>query len=292
METNRLKQFYILAQTENLREAATIIGISHSGLSKSIKVLERELSNELIVQQGRGIKITEYGQDLSLKLPAFFESLKLITNETEQISLKSLKIATFEVFSTYFMTLLKEMMIDRELELHEALPGKMEDLVSKRVVDIAITYEPIPTRGLEFLKITTLEAGIYSANKKFQNHEVSTIPFAVPRTPLDSIPTGVKGLDGWPEDKFPRFKKYRVDMLETALQLASSGDCAVFIPKFLASLRNKQSKEKFKLQEIDLPKKMKKAKHDVYLIKRSGQEENIEFKKIARVIRSLCSLND
>ncbi len=104
MDTNRLKQFYILAQTENLREAATIIGISHSGLSKSIKVLERELNNQLIVQQGRGIKITEYGRDLSLKLPAFFEGLKLITNEIEQTSLKSLKIATFEVFSTYFMT--------------------------------------------------------------------------------------------------------------------------------------------------------------------------------------------
>lgn len=288
MDTNRLRQFYILSQTENLREAAEMIGISHSGLSKSLKVLEQELNQELFIQKGRGIQITEYGQSFANKLPKFFEELKELTNLEKNKPNKSLKIGTFEVFSTYFLHNISSVFKQYELELHEVLPGKLEQELLDFKIDIGITYEAISTKGIEHLKITTVEAGVFSSNLNFKKQDFKDIPFATPRTPLDSIPTGVKGLDGWPENKYPRYKKYRVDMLESALQLAQVGECAVFLPKFIPTIRNKFITEsKYQLKEIPLPKGMKPITHTVYLVKRSSQKEDSVFKKIAKELRSI-----
>jgi len=288
MDTNRLRQFYVLSQTENLREAAHILGISHSGLSKSLKALQEELKEELFVQKGRGIQITEYGQRLAGKLPHFFEELKDLTHDKLEENQKNLRIGTFEVFSTYFLQKLSAFYEDYQIEMHEVLPGELERSLLNFKIDLGITYEPIPTKGIEYLKVTTLESGIFSANKDFKKMSFLEIPFATPKTPLDSIPTGVKGLDGWPEDKFPRFQKFRVDMLESGLQLAQASHCAVFIPKFIAKIRNNFiTKEEYQLKEIPLPKGMRPIKHSVYLVKRSSQKEDAIFKKMAKILREL-----
>ena len=64
METNRLKQFCTVKETGNLRKAANLLGISHSGLSKSMKALEEELGFPLFQSNGRGIVVTDEGLKL------------------------------------------------------------------------------------------------------------------------------------------------------------------------------------------------------------------------------------
>ena len=71
METNRLHQFYTLYQTVNLRKASELLGISHSGLSKSMTILQRELDQDLFITVGRGIAFTDKGHQLAAKIPDF-----------------------------------------------------------------------------------------------------------------------------------------------------------------------------------------------------------------------------
>ena len=60
METNRLRQFCTVVETGSFRKAADILGISHSGLFKSIKTLEEEVGFVLFLPSGRGIVVVEF----------------------------------------------------------------------------------------------------------------------------------------------------------------------------------------------------------------------------------------
>lgn len=287
METNRLKQFYVLSKIQNLRESAEILRISHSGLSKSLKVLEGELGVILFVPKGRGIQITDQGKELADKLPVFFNELEfLFTNKKNNIK-PTCRIGTFEVFSTYFINHLESLIDTHNMELYELLPGNLEKALKEHKIDIGITYEPIPIKGIEYLKIRSIETGVYSCNRKFKKMSFEKIPFAAPLNPIDSVPTGVKGLDGWPENKFPRNIEFKVDMMESAIQLARMGKCAVFIPRFVAKLHNIYTTKEFQLNEIPLPVRMKPVIHPVYLVKRVSQEEDKLFKTVAKYIRRL-----
>jgi len=64
MDINYLKEFVVLAQTENFLEAADILYSSQSTLSKHIKSLETELGVPLFVRTTRKVSISKFGLQL------------------------------------------------------------------------------------------------------------------------------------------------------------------------------------------------------------------------------------
>src|SRR5690606_32950443 len=127
-----------------------------------------------------------------------------------------------------------------------------ESALLRREIDLAITYEPIPLPGVEHLKVAEIEMAPYVARNCFKGVGILDIPFAAPLIPVEGAPTGIKGLDSWPDDKVKRIIRYRVDLMETAISLARSGHCAVFIPTFVAKLHNEIVKEDFQLVKKSL----------------------------------------
>ena len=73
MEINYIKEFVILAETENFLEASDSLFISQSSLSKHIKTLEAELGVQLFDRTTRKVRLNEYGQ-------TFLEYAKQIAN--------------------------------------------------------------------------------------------------------------------------------------------------------------------------------------------------------------------
>lgn len=73
MELNYIKEFVVLAETGNFLEAADVLFISQSSLSKHIKVLEQELGVTLFERTTRKVRITECGL-------TFLEYAKQIAN--------------------------------------------------------------------------------------------------------------------------------------------------------------------------------------------------------------------
>lgn len=287
METNRLNQFYTLYQTGNLRKASELLGISHSGLSKSMATLEREINKPLFTVSGRGIAFTDDGHELAVQIPSFLENLSQLISLEPIDSKKTLRIGSFEVFTTYFSRLMAPLFEEYDLDFHELIPGEMEKALVKREIDLAITYEPIPIAGIEYLKVTEIEMGAFVKKGSFSKMSLADIPFAAPLIPIEGVPTGIKGLDSWPDDKFKRNVNFRVDLMETAISLARSGQCAVFIPNFVAKLHNEIVKEEFQLEQKPLPSKMKKVKRKVYIVKRESTIEDTKIKKLAKYLRSL-----
>ncbi len=287
METNRLHQFHTLYQTGNLRKASELLGISHSGLSKSMSILQDELKAELFFASGRGIAFTDRGHEVAQKIPALLENLEksLFPNLLGQK--ETLKIGSFEVFTTYFAKTMGPIFDTYDLDFHELVPGKMEKALLDRTIDLAITYEPIPLPGVEHLHVSTIEMGAFVKKGSFKNRDLLETPFAAPLIPVQGAPTGTKGLDSWPDHKIKRKIKFRVDLMETAISLARSGLCAVFLPTFVAKLHNEIAKPEYHLVKKTGGLKMKTVRRKVYIIKRVASIEDDKLKKLAKYLRSL-----
>ena len=289
METNRLRQFCVIHETGNLRKAADLLSISHSGLSKSMKMLEQEVGFPLFHASGRGIVISDEGHRL-------YKHSKLILSQVETLlggdvpDSEVLRIGSFEVFTTYFMgPLLSEYLSASEVEIHELVPGRLEEALLFNKIDLGITYEPVPRKGIEYIKVASLLMGAFALKGRFKGMGLDQIPFIVPVTPLEGAPSGVKGRDAWPDEKIKRNIRYRVDLLATGLEIARQGLGAVFIPRFLAKLHNVAITSKGKLEPLLLPKSVAGVKRDIYIVKRESTGENESIRQIAKALRRICS---
>ncbi len=296
METNRLKQFCTVVDTGNLRKASDLLGISHSGLFKSLKVLEEELGYALFIPSGRGIVPSDQAKLLYERSNRFFSELDILFGKSEAPSPSLVRIGSFEVFTTYFTgKLLKDYLPKAKVEVHELVPGKLEEALILNQIDLGITYEPVPRSGITYSKISKISMGAYAVKGAFHDQGIQDsileIPFAVPANPLEGVPSGVKGLDAWPEGRFKRKVTYKVDLMTTGLELVRQGLCAIFIPRFVAHLYNESVNSAYRLQSLSLPHEIKLIYRDVFLVKRESTIEDDTFKTVAKALHELCTKN-
>jgi DNA-binding transcriptional LysR family regulator len=291
MNLRRLEYFVILAQTGNLRQASEIANVSAPALSKSMKVLEEELEVKLWQTDGRRIILTDSGKSLLRRAPALVEEIKELkaSLHRESEGPHPIRIGTFEVFSTYFLTFLDHLAWQSHaLELHEMLPGEVERYVSAGEVDIGITYLPIPDPNLDFLKVTSIEMGVFTRRGAFKGVAQKDLPYVVPIMPLHGVPTRVRGLDGWPEDAYQRKVLHRVTLLASALELCRQGRVAGYFPKFIVDEHNLRVKPDLQLERRKSPYSGRVCRNDVFIVKRKASEETDVIKQLAKAIRQIC----
>jgi DNA-binding transcriptional LysR family regulator len=287
-----MRYFLTLARTGSITKSADMHSISPPAFSKAIRIFQEEIGHELTLPSGRGLVLTDYAKSLVPAIENIIQQMDMIKQNADthvRERGKQLRIATFEVFSTHFMTkTLSECFPDYRCDLHEAIPGKMEELVSAGKVDLALTYIPIPHSDLDHLKVQEIEMGIFGKANFANKMENSDVRFVVPISPIEGSPNKVRGLDGWPDDAFPRNSFYHVGMMETALGLCREGLAVAYLPKFVVNIHNEVIKREHQLTELPLPKNFPKLKSFVYLVKRKTDVEGTESKRLAQAIRKFC----
>lgn len=293
METNRLLQFRIVVETGSLRKAASLLNMSHSGLSKSMKALEAELGFQLFQPSGRGIVISDEGQAFYERSKRFIDELQRLmgrnAGELKRTTDPLLRIGSFETFTSFFIgPLLKNYLPEFETEVHELVPGRLEDALIFNKVDVGITYEPVPRKGIDYVKATTISMGAFALKGKFTEMEITKVPFVVPVSPLEGVASIAKGRDSWPDDKIKRNVRYRVDLMSTGLEIARQGLAAIFIPLVVARLHNRRVSADCRLEPLRLPRTLSNVKRDVYIVKRESTTEDRVIRQIARALRDLC----
>ena len=292
MNLKRLEYFTTLAQTGNMRKASEMLRVSSPALSKAMKILEEELETKLWVKEGRRIILTDSGVSLLKRTPDFIDTIRQLKDSlhVQRSSKEILRIGTFEIFSTYFLSFIDKLTWNNcELALHELLPGQVERHILQNEIDIGITYMPIPDPQLDFLKITSIEMGVFARSDTFKGVDQRDLPFVVPIMPLQGVPTKARGLDGWPDDAYIRKVKHRVTLLESALELCRLGHVAGYFPTFIVHEHNKKFKEEFHLARRRSPFPGRVCKSDVFIVKRKSMEETPAVKKLAKALRLICS---
>ncbi len=292
MNLRRLEYFTTLAQAGNLRRASELLNVSAPALSKAMRVLEEELEVELWTRDGRRSILTDSGKTLLKQAPLLIADLRALRESLQTGAAASpvVRIGTFEVFSTYFLSFLERAKWDDvELELHELLPGEVERHIASGALDIGITYMPVPDPTLDFLKVCSIEMGVYTRADAFKDVPQPELPFVVPVMPLQGVPTRIRGLDGWPDDAYTRRVIHRVTLMESALELVRQGRCAGYFPKFIACEHNKRVREELRLERRRSPYPGRVCKADVFIVKRKSYEETETVKQIAKALRLICS---
>lgn len=289
MDTDRLRHFCAVVETGTVRRAAELLGLSHSGVSKSIRALQDDIGVPLFLPDGRGIAITDEGQRLyerSVRLIEEIEALpSWVASSGEH---RAFRIGTFEVFSTYFFgELARAHLPATSLAVLELVPGEIEQALMTHRIDAGITYIPAPQRGIDFLQVGSLRMGVYKRRGSFSRQRLDELPFAVPTTSIPVVPMAARSLDLWPDHERARQVRYHVTLLETGLELCRQGVAVLFAPSFVVALHNRQVQATHRLVEHPWPKQLTSITAPIYIAKRASTEESTLIKKLARALRKL-----
>lgn len=288
MDIDRIRYFNVFAETGSLVRAAEVLHISQPALSKALKLLEHEVGSKLLEPDGRGLKLTLAGQILWKETsPMLNQWLGLPRRLKDQATWHPTKLGSFEVFTTYFLGYLVKYVGLEEVEVHEYGPGRLEEAVVQEKVDIGITYVPVPKSGIEFIEVTKIKMGVFGIKDSLNENQFPELPFVIPLLPADGTPSKVIGLDGWPDHKFERKIKYRVTLMESALELCRSGRCVAYFPEFVVHLHNEQVRPSKQLVEFKAPISQKDRLQSVFLVQRKGSQDSQLSRQIAKCLRSL-----
>ncbi len=292
MDYNRFKVFQTVYRTSNIRKAAELMRLSPSAVSKSIRTLETELDRKLFMGVGREIRPTDQAHAVFEKIEDILSRCDSLKSSDQPLrSRETVRIGSFEVFTTYFLGewLKSAKSSERLIHVFELIPGALEEALVDRRIDIGLTFIPIPHPDLEHLKVMEIEMGIFTCRQsRWKNHEFPELPFVVPNTPLKSTPTKVQGLDGWEDSKFPRKLAFTVTLLESALELVRQDLAVAYLPEFIVRLQNERAKKELQLEAWSSPVIRDRKRHPVYLVKRKNTDQSSLEKELARSLRQIC----
>ncbi len=102
----KLRHFYRISRYSSVNVAATMSGISQSGLSKSLSLLEAELGCALFHRSKQGLTLTPEGQDVLEFTTHIFEQATALENRLQSLHTSSapeqIRIGMYDSIAVYF----------------------------------------------------------------------------------------------------------------------------------------------------------------------------------------------
>ncbi|MBQ8994170.1 MAG: LysR family transcriptional regulator [Turicibacter sp.] len=159
MEINYLKEFIVLAETENFIEASESLFISQSSLSKHIKSLENEIGFPLFKRTTRKVQLNEYGKILleySKQIANLeYEYMTALINQSKNTK-HSINIGSIPIMAPYHITdaIMKFKVENKNISVNliEDDSSKLKDLLRQNKCDLAFIRDENENDD-EFVKI-------------------------------------------------------------------------------------------------------------------------------------------
>lgn len=267
METIRLQQFCYIVETGSLSKASTLSGISLSGLSKSMRLLQEEINCVLLVHQGRGIQVTKSGEQFYQKALSVLDAVKNL-KLTNNLDRKLVRIGINEIFSYNLVNHFFN--IDNfAIEWHQLNSGEIEKSILSNTIDYGITYKPIPQLGINHTKLTTFSIGIFARQsyiQKLEKKENATIEFVYPLNGLPLDPSDMVNKKFWYQEFEKQVAKRKVSHLNLGISCAQENDLAIFLPHFAVKKINEKMLSHYHFKEITSLKKKCIFTRDAHLV--------------------------
>lgn len=296
MDLNRIKYFCVVAESGNLRKAASILRLSPGAVSKGIKQLQNDLGVELFISSNQGMVLTKDGKllyELGQKLLHDYRAIETEFNPSAKTSLPSnvVRLGSYCIFTSHLM----EAMISKHLPGAKLLqrrlpPGELERGLLEDKIDIGITYLPFLNDKLDFLKVSKFEMKPFVLRGRFKNSSIESLPFVSSVAEVAGSAYRVRSIDGWPYDHINRNIVYQVAGLDAALGIVRRGLAAVFCPTFVAAMHNEIAKEQYQLEPLIPQVDLSPAFYDAYIVKRKSDPECKNIKKIATCLRKYSGI--
>lgn len=177
MDIVQLKTIIHVAELGSLSKAADRLHIAQPALSRQVRQLEEELGVYLFERHGRGMVITEAGQEVLEHAARIMDELESIRSSVsgKQSSFKGIvSIGTTQTVAEIITAPLvhKIRLAHPNLAIHlsSAFSGYLLDWLQRGELDLAITYDPPPLYSLRttpvmmenLILVGTKESGLHS----------------------------------------------------------------------------------------------------------------------------------
>lgn len=160
MEINYIKEFVVLAETENYLEASESLFISQSSLSKHIQAIEKELGVKLFDRSTRKVHLNESGK-IFLEYAKAIAKLQYsyttaLINHSDQV-LNTLTIGSIPIMASYNITdaIIKFKLENKKFSVNliEGESSILKDKLRNNKCDIAFIRDEDDNNEDEFIKV-------------------------------------------------------------------------------------------------------------------------------------------
>lgn len=232
---NWLPGFRAVAETEHLPAASKHLRVSPSALSRTIRLLEDDVGQQLFNRVGRNLELNETGRRL---LSAVRDSMRLVDEAlgvmTDGQYVGSVRISCHSPFTETYVLPALERLRARHPELVPYLQSHPESEVNGMLLrgqlDVALVAEPRPHPDLTTVHVADFETGVFCG----PGHPLyeaagdpAGYPFVAPEGEDGRIP------DGWPAHQ-PRTVAMCAD-LSVGLMLCRGGRYLAVLPAPVAA---------------------------------------------------------
>ncbi|WP_417251892.1 LysR family transcriptional regulator [Castellaniella sp.] len=143
-----IRYFLKIAELSSLSRAAEELGLSQSGLSRTLAALEGHLGKPLFLRTGRGVELTDVGHKLAdSAAPAYAQIDEALAQlrDKEGLTQGDLGIAIIHTVSYYFASDLLSRFVSKHSQVNLNVMARSSpeviDLVEKGKADIGLVYD-------------------------------------------------------------------------------------------------------------------------------------------------------
>jgi len=184
MEISQLRTLICVAELGSLSKAADRLRIAQPALSRQVRLLEQELGARLFRRHGRGMVLSEQGREIlshAERIMAELDEIRAKAADADAPMVGQVAIGVpptvADIVAVPLVAALGKAHPRATLRLVSAYSGYLHDWLNRGEIDLAILYDPRPTRSLRSrpLLIETLFL-IGPASAGFST--TGTLPFA------------------------------------------------------------------------------------------------------------------
>ena len=155
MELSQLRTLIHVAELGSLSKAADRLHIAQPALSRQVRLLEEELGVRLFARHGRGMVLTEQGQEIlkhATRVMTELEELRAAASDTGAPLRGQIAIGfpptVADIVSVPLVASFGKAHPQAELRLVAAYTGYLLDWLHRGEIDVAVLYDPHAARSL------------------------------------------------------------------------------------------------------------------------------------------------
>ncbi|MEO1271326.1 MAG: LysR family transcriptional regulator [Myxococcota bacterium] len=251
-----LPAFRVVAETEHLREASKILGISPSALSRTIHLMEDSVGVELFHREGRGIQLTRAGQ---VMLESVRAAMRVVDDGVSQATSRMfsgvLRVSSYTQWTREVSVAMLSLQNDHP-ELSPYLYSYDVEEINPKLLrgelDVAFVDNPIPADNLSVIELLRIPNGIYCAqgHPLYGRSDTLELSEVVEHTFIAPVPDSRgHAPDRWPHG-VERTVQMHVGDLNTVLEICLQGNLLAALPENIA--RNATTSHELRRLPIDV----------------------------------------
>lgn len=177
---NYLKSFYYVGKERSISKAANLLFVQQPALSKTIKKLEESLGVSLIQRQGRGIELTNEGEEIYGKCEEIFSQINSISNYSQRLDIRltdSIQLSTNDAIATIILPKIIKTKKDdfphiRPILKVEQIENALENIINNKSSIGLYFYVPKLPSSLKVIKRIGVKYKLVISKSMFHSHKV------------------------------------------------------------------------------------------------------------------------